>query len=161
MTPPPPYAPNVALTVKYLEACNKIFERGFLGNVRIWSGDSIILHNMEEGYRFFCAWIDGLLKKGKHTARMYSYTVICNNVTPPPPPPPLFYAKLGLHMSVMRTSSSSKAHVNNHRLMSPTVEAHEGLIICVALKAKFISSCYDIRQLLQGSTQSTAGPSHF
>ena len=65
--PPPPYAANVALTVQYLEACNKMFERGILGHVRIWSGDSTILHNMEEGYKFFRTWINGLLQKGKHT----------------------------------------------------------------------------------------------
>ena len=62
-TPAPRYAPNVALTVQYLEACNKIFERGILGHVRIFSGDSIILSNMEEGYHFLCTWLDGLLKK--------------------------------------------------------------------------------------------------
>lgn len=63
----PPYAANVALTVQYLEACNKMFERGILGHVRIWSGESVILHNMEEGYKFFCTWINGHLQKGKHT----------------------------------------------------------------------------------------------
>ena len=62
-TPPPPYAANVALTIQYLEACNQLFERGILAHVRIWSGDSPILRNMEKGYKFFCSWLDGLLKK--------------------------------------------------------------------------------------------------
>ena len=51
--PRPPYADNVALTVQYSEACNQLFERGILAHVRIWSGDSQILKNMEKGYMFF------------------------------------------------------------------------------------------------------------
>lgn len=63
-TPTPPYAANVALTIEYLEACNQLFERGILGHVRIWSGDSVILQNMEKGYKFFSSWLDGLLTEG-------------------------------------------------------------------------------------------------
>lgn len=62
--PTPPHAANVGLTIKYLEACNQLFERGILAHVRIWSGDSQILANMEKGYNFFCSWLDGLLVKG-------------------------------------------------------------------------------------------------
>ncbi len=63
-TPPPPYAANVALTIQYLEACNQLFERGILGHVRIWSGDSPILKKMEKKFEVFCSWLDGLLKEG-------------------------------------------------------------------------------------------------
>ena len=62
--PPPPYADNIALTIQYLEACNQMFERGILAHVRIWSGDSTILKNMEKGYNFFTSWLDGLLETG-------------------------------------------------------------------------------------------------
>ena len=41
-----------------------LFERGILAHVRIWSGDSAILKNMEKGYKFFCSWLDGLLQEG-------------------------------------------------------------------------------------------------
>ena len=63
-TPPPPFAANVRLTIQYLEACNQLFERGILAHVRIWSGDSTILQNMEKGYNFFCSWLDSLLEEG-------------------------------------------------------------------------------------------------
>lgn len=62
--PPPMYAPNVGLTVEYLEACNQLFERGILSHTRIWSGDSVILQNMEKGFKFFTSWLDGLLQDG-------------------------------------------------------------------------------------------------
>ena len=89
-TPPPPYADNVALTVQYLEACNKIFERGILGHVRIWSGDSAILHNMEEGYKFFCTWINGHLQKGKTTDSV-QFDIVVHNFLNTYKPIPLMY----------------------------------------------------------------------
>lgn len=67
-TPPPPYAANVALTIQYLEACNILFERGILGHVCIWSGDSpMLLQSIEKGYKFFTSCLDGLLEKGTWT----------------------------------------------------------------------------------------------
>ena len=65
--PRPPYADSVALTVQYLEACNQLFGRGILAHVRIWSGDSQILKNMEKGYMFFCSRLDGLLEEGVYS----------------------------------------------------------------------------------------------
>ena len=62
--PPPHFADNIELTIQYLEACNQMFERGILAHVRIWSGDSAILKNMEKGYKFFTSWLDGLLEIG-------------------------------------------------------------------------------------------------
>ena len=63
-TPTPHDATSIGLTIKYLEACNQMFERGILAHVRIWSGDSQILANMEKGYDFFCSWVDSLLARG-------------------------------------------------------------------------------------------------
>jgi len=62
--PPPIYAPNVALTVKYLKAWNQLFARGILSHTRIWSGESEILQNMEKGYKFLTSWLDDLLQDG-------------------------------------------------------------------------------------------------
>ena len=51
--------------VDYLEACNKLFERGLLDHVRINTYPNQILDNMEEGYSFFTKWLDSLLTSGK------------------------------------------------------------------------------------------------
>ena len=62
-TPPPHYAASIALTVQYLEACNQLFKRGILSHTRIWSGNSVILQNMEKSYKFFhLGWMDCLRK---------------------------------------------------------------------------------------------------
>lgn len=52
----------VLKVVEYLEACNKLFERGLLGHVRIPTFPNAILSNMEDGYAFFTSWLDSLLK---------------------------------------------------------------------------------------------------
>ena len=57
--PPPKYAPNVALTVKYLEACNQLFERGILSHTGIWSGEKCDTLEYGKGYNFFTSWLDG------------------------------------------------------------------------------------------------------
>jgi len=62
--PPPKYAPNIALTVKYLYACNQLFERGILSHTRIWLGESVIVQNMEKNCKLFTLWLDGLLQDG-------------------------------------------------------------------------------------------------
>ena len=52
-TPTPLDATAVAMVVKYLEACNRLFERGILGHVYISTYPNHILNNMEEGYSFY------------------------------------------------------------------------------------------------------------
>ena len=37
----------------YLEACNKIFENGFLSHKRIFDMDSEVLKSINDGYKFF------------------------------------------------------------------------------------------------------------
>ena len=63
-TPLPSDTKEVLLVVDYLEACNKIFERGLLAHVRIPSYPNQILENMEQGYSFFTRWLDSLLENG-------------------------------------------------------------------------------------------------
>ena len=62
-SPTPLDASTVAMVVGYLEACNRMFERGLLGHVRISTYPNQILDNME-GYSFFSQWLDSLLENG-------------------------------------------------------------------------------------------------
>ena len=56
---------STKLTVDYLKACNKIFERGILGKeVFINDVSSPIVVNMEEGFQFFTTWLDEKLAQG-------------------------------------------------------------------------------------------------
>ncbi len=50
-------------TLRYLEACNKLFERGFLSHDRVTSEHSQVLKNIDIGMSFFKEWLD-CLKKG-------------------------------------------------------------------------------------------------
>lgn len=50
--------------LRYLESCNLIFERGFLSHERIRKSDTKILENIQQGYVFYCDWLDDILKKG-------------------------------------------------------------------------------------------------
>ena len=62
-SPTPLDASTVAMVVGYLEACNRMFEQGRLGHVRILTYPNQILDNME-GYSFFSQWLDSLLENG-------------------------------------------------------------------------------------------------
>lgn len=63
-TPPPDY-PQVQCTLKYLQACNKIFENGFLSHDRVTSVNSNVLKSIKEGYEFFRSWYHSLSHAGK------------------------------------------------------------------------------------------------
>ena len=66
---PPPA--DVATTIEthkihlYLEACNLIFERGFLCYKKICGMDSPVLDNIFSGFEYFSTWISMLLSEGK------------------------------------------------------------------------------------------------
>ena len=49
---------SLELTVQYLQACNKMFENGILSHTAIKSADSVVLHNIDEGFHFFMGWCD-------------------------------------------------------------------------------------------------------
>ena len=51
-------------TLSYLEACNKLFEKGFLSHNRIMDVNSEVLQSINEGYRFFTTWMNQILEKG-------------------------------------------------------------------------------------------------
>ena len=40
-------------TLKYLEACNKVFENGLLSHERVTNLESEVLKSIMEGYNFF------------------------------------------------------------------------------------------------------------
>ena len=56
---------SVQSTRKYLEGCNKLFERGLLCHTKIKDESSEVLKSIDEGYLFFSNWMESLLKKCK------------------------------------------------------------------------------------------------
>ena len=51
--------------LSFLEACNKLFENGFLSHGRISNMESDVLKSINNGYRFFSSWLDQILNNGK------------------------------------------------------------------------------------------------
>ena len=47
-----------------LEACNRIFERGFLSHDKFKNIDSPTLKSIDDGLKFFTNWMDQILEKG-------------------------------------------------------------------------------------------------
>ena len=70
--PPPSDAPSVKCTLKYLTACNQLFEQRFLSHKRVSSMEPEVLVNIEKGFHFFSEWLQSLTDEGK--ARL------CNDV---------------------------------------------------------------------------------
>ena len=63
--PRPDSAASVERVVLHLEALNKLFERGLLGNkVRVFTSDGSTIQRMSEGFRFFTQWKEELIRKG-------------------------------------------------------------------------------------------------
>jgi hypothetical protein len=56
----------VTNTLKYLEACNKIFRNGLLRHKRITDMNSDVLRAIEDGYTFFSEWICQILQESMH-----------------------------------------------------------------------------------------------
>ena len=63
-TPAPRDSFSTKLTLSYLEACNKIFERGLLSHDKVTSSDCQVVLNIQEGYQFFIKWLDEIYEKG-------------------------------------------------------------------------------------------------
>jgi hypothetical protein len=51
---------SVTNTLKYLESCHKIFERGFLSHCKVTSMDCEVLKSIDDAYKFFTDWINQL-----------------------------------------------------------------------------------------------------
>ena len=63
--PPPADAPQVELTLKYLEACSKIFEEVLLSHDHVTDTNCDILKSIREGYDCFLKWHHSLTEAGK------------------------------------------------------------------------------------------------
>ena len=60
-------------TFKYLEACSKIFEKGFLSHDKITSSSSEVLKSIDEGFTFFTNWLNQIFEQGMYTKYMCMY----------------------------------------------------------------------------------------
>ena len=62
--PPPADTPSVRCTLKYLTACNMLFEQGLLSHDRVHVKDVKVIENIKVGYSFFSSWLSNLLLNG-------------------------------------------------------------------------------------------------
>ena len=63
-TPAPRDSLSAKLALSYLEACNKIFERGLLSHDKVASTDCQVVRNIHEGYQFYTKWLDQIYETG-------------------------------------------------------------------------------------------------
>jgi len=83
--PAPTDAGEVECTLKYLEACNKIFENGLLSHDRVFDRNSDILKNVKDGYTFFCSWHQSLCEvaaAGMNTCDCVLHFIVCLTAGP-------------------------------------------------------------------------------
>ena len=64
---PPADVSSVSETLKYLESCSQLFEKGFLSHNKITSMESEVLENIDKGYSYFSEWLSSILKKGLYS----------------------------------------------------------------------------------------------
>ena len=62
---PPADVSSVSETLKYLESCSQLFEKGFLSHNKITVSE--VLENIDKGYSYFSEWLSSILKKGLHS----------------------------------------------------------------------------------------------
>ena len=60
-----PEAKSTATTLEYLQACNNLFERGFLSHKPVGAMDCEVLANIAKGVLFFQRWLDDIYTKSK------------------------------------------------------------------------------------------------
>ena len=53
---------SVNITLKFLEACQKLFENGLLSHSRVTHMKSDVICSVEEGYLFFTNWLQEIIK---------------------------------------------------------------------------------------------------
>jgi len=64
LEPPPADKASTSETLEYLQACNRLFEAGFLSHDKITSLDSPVLQSIDKGYEYFTSWLSTLLTEG-------------------------------------------------------------------------------------------------
>ena len=62
--PPPADLDSTLCTLRYLESCNQIFEKGLLSHERVHKKDTSVIQNIEQVYGYFCDWLDNIFKCG-------------------------------------------------------------------------------------------------
>ena len=78
--PKPDDNESVKATLSYLEACKKIFERGFLSHDKVCDPNCKVIRSIKEGFSFFMEWHASLSKDGKCLFTVYLHillTVFC------------------------------------------------------------------------------------
>lgn len=61
-SPAPDDAFSATITLRYLESCSNLFEKGFLSHQTINLRNQDTLVNIQKGFDFFVQWIDSLLE---------------------------------------------------------------------------------------------------
>ena len=64
--PPPADKDTTSEVLAYLEACNLLFEQGFLSHGRVRSLEADIIKNIDKGFQYYTKWIDSILDKGTY-----------------------------------------------------------------------------------------------
>ena len=64
--PKPADVKETECTLRYLEACNLLFEKGLLSHDKVSSRERQVLRNIKAGYDFFSTWLDQVYTKGAH-----------------------------------------------------------------------------------------------
>jgi len=69
---PPPVDAGIATeTLEYLEACNLLFERGFLSHDRVRGINADVIQNINRGFSYFTGWLDSLLSESTYIMPKY------------------------------------------------------------------------------------------
>ena len=66
-----PEAKSTAITLEYLQACNNLFERGFLSHKPVAAMDCDTLADIAKGLLFFQRWLDDIYTRSKYTSINY------------------------------------------------------------------------------------------
>ncbi|XP_065894808.1 uncharacterized protein [Dysidea avara] len=61
--PTPPDAGVASETLEYLEACSRLFEKGFLSHDCVRDMNSDVIKNINEGFSYFTDWLDAILQQ--------------------------------------------------------------------------------------------------
>ena len=64
--PEPEDVNSVKLTLQYLEACNRLFEKGCLSHEKICDTGSPVLDSISMGFSYFLKWHEALSKICKY-----------------------------------------------------------------------------------------------
>lgn len=69
--PIPSDAENVRCTLEYLEACNQLFEKGFLSHNKVCDVQCDVMKSIQKGYSYFEKWRNGLYGESEFIKALY------------------------------------------------------------------------------------------